>query len=54
MQGFLDKIGNLDTETTGGGQGDRICQLSFLVCNEDLEIETIHNDLCTPPPSHLL
>ena len=43
------KIIILDTETTGGGQGDRICQLSFLVCNEELEIETIYNDLCTPP-----
>ncbi len=43
------KIIILDTETTGGGQGDRICQLSFLVCNEDLEIKTIHNDLCSPP-----
>ena len=35
------KIIILDTETTGGGQGDRICQLSFLVCNEELEIEAI-------------
>ncbi len=43
------KIIILDTETTGAGQSDRICQLSFLVCNEDLEIEAIYNDLCTPP-----
>ena len=43
------KIIILDTETTGSAQSDRICQLSFLVCNEDLEIETIYNDLCTPP-----
>ena len=43
------KIIILDTETTGGGPSDRICQLSFLVCNEDLEIEAIYNDLCTPP-----
>lgn len=43
------KIIILDTETTGGGSSDRICQLSFLVCNEDLEIEAIYNDLCTPP-----
>ena len=43
------KIIILDTETTGGGISDRICQLSFLVCNEDLEIEAIYNDLCIPP-----
>jgi exodeoxyribonuclease X len=43
------KIIILDTETTGSAQSDRICQLSFLVCNEELEIETIYNDLCTPP-----
>lgn len=43
------KIIILDTETTGMSENDRICQLSFLVCNEELEIEAIYNDLCTPP-----
>ncbi len=43
------KIIILDTETTGSGVSDRICQLSFLVCNEDLEIEAVFNDLCVPP-----
>lgn len=43
------KIIILDTETTGSGPSDRICQLSFLVCNVDLEIEAIYNDMCTPP-----
>ena len=37
------KIIILDTETTGSGVSDRICQLSFLVCNEDLEIEAVFN-----------
>lgn len=43
------KIIILDTETTGGGVSDRICQLSFLVCDEELEIEAVYNDLCIPP-----
>lgn len=43
------KIIVLDTETTGMFEKDRICQLSYLVLNEDFEIEEIHNDLCLPP-----
>lgn len=43
------KIIVLDTETTGMLEKDRICQLSYLVMNEEFEIEEIHNDLCTPP-----
>ena len=43
------KIIILDTETTGMMEKDRICQLSYLVLNEEFEIEEIHNDLCTPP-----
>ncbi len=43
------KIIILDTETTGNKQEDRICQLSYLVLNEDLEIEEIHNELVKPP-----
>lgn len=43
------KIIVLDTETTGMLEKDRICQLSYLVLNEEFEIEEIHNDLCTPP-----
>lgn len=39
----------LDTETTGAGEADRICQLSYLVCDEQGEILELHNDLCTPP-----
>lgn len=39
----------LDTETTGATQADRICQLSYLVCNEKGEILELHNELCTPP-----
>jgi exodeoxyribonuclease X len=38
----------LDTETTGAGEADRICQLSYLVVDENGEILEIHNDLCTP------
>ena len=41
----------LDTETTGTAQADRICQLSYLVCDEQGEILEIHKDLCTPPLS---
>ena len=43
------KIIVLDTETTGMFEKDRICQLSFLVLNEEFEIEEVHNDLCKPP-----
>ena len=43
------KIIILDTETTGNKEEDRICQLSFLVINENLEIEEIHNELVKPP-----
>lgn len=39
----------LDTETTGAGEADRICQLSYLVVDERGEILEVHNDLCTPP-----
>lgn len=42
----------LDTETTGTGERDRICQLSFLVAQRVLvgcEIEAVHNNLCRPP-----
>ena len=43
------KIIILDTETTGSAEADRICQLSYLVCDEHGEILEVHNDLCTPP-----
>jgi len=43
------KIIILDTETTGNKDEDRICQLSYLVINENLEIEEIHNELVKPP-----
>jgi exodeoxyribonuclease X len=43
------KIVILDTETTGNKENDRICQLSYLVLNENLEIEEIHNELVKPP-----
>ncbi len=43
------KIIILDTETTGVLEEDRICQLSYLVVNENGEIEEVHDDLCTPP-----
>ena len=39
----------LDTETTGTKEADRILQLSFLVTNENNEIEEIHDTLCMPP-----
>ncbi|WP_457559899.1 exonuclease domain-containing protein [Caminibacter sp.] len=39
----------LDTETTGNKEQDRICQLSYLVMNENFEIEEIHNELVKPP-----
>ncbi|DAB36556.1 MAG TPA: DNA polymerase III subunit epsilon, partial [Sulfurospirillum cavolei] len=43
------KIIVLDTETTGMFEKDRICQLSFLVLNEEFEIEEVHDALCKPP-----
>ena len=43
------KIIMLDTETTGNKDEDRICQLSYIVANENLEIEEIHNELVKPP-----
>ncbi len=39
----------LDTETTGNKEEDRICQLSYLVMNENFEIEEIHDELVKPP-----
>ncbi len=45
----MRKIIILDTETTGVAEADRICQLSYLVCDEKGEILELHNDLCTPP-----
>ncbi len=38
----------LDTETTGNKDEDRICQLSYLVVNENFEIEEIYNELVRP------
>jgi len=38
----------LDTETTGTKEADRIVQLSFLVTDENNEIEEIHDTLCMP------
>ena len=46
---YCMKIIILDTETTGMLEKDRICQLSYLVLNEEFEIEEVHNDLCMPP-----
>jgi exodeoxyribonuclease X len=43
------KIIILDTETTGNKEEDRIIQLSYLVMNENLEIEEIHDELVKPP-----
>ncbi len=43
------KIVILDTETTGNKDADRICQLSYIVLNENLEIEEIYNELVKPP-----
>jgi len=39
----------LDTETTGTKEEDRIIQLSFLVTDENNEIEEIHDTLCKAP-----
>jgi len=43
------KIVILDTETTGTETEDRICQLSYLVADENGEVTQIHDALCTPP-----
>ncbi len=43
------KIIVLDTETTGVTELDRICQLAYIVLNEEGQVEEIHNALCTPP-----
>lgn len=43
------KIIVLDTETTGMFEKDRICQLSYLVLDEEFEVEEVHNELCMPP-----
>jgi len=43
------KIVILDTETTGTLKEDRICQLSYLVLNQDGTIEEVHDDLCLAP-----
>ena len=39
----------LDTETTGTKEADRVLQLSFLVTDENNEIEEIHDTFCMPP-----
>lgn len=39
----------LDTETTGTGEADRICQLSYLLVDDSSKILEVHNELCTPP-----
>jgi len=39
----------LDTETTGSGSEDRICQLAFLVMDESGEVVEHYDELCTPP-----
>ncbi|MDR0664113.1 MAG: 3'-5' exonuclease [Helicobacteraceae bacterium] len=38
----------LDTETTGGGEKDRICQLAFLVARTKEPLK-LFNSLCKPP-----
>ena len=38
----------LDTETTGTKDEDKIIQLSYLVTDENNEIEEIHDTLCNP------
>jgi exodeoxyribonuclease X len=43
------KIVILDSETTGNSEGDRICQLAFVVTNPLLEIEECYNQLVKPP-----
>ena len=39
----------LDTETTGTQEEDRIIQLSFIITNENNEIEEISNNFCMSP-----
>ena len=39
----------LDTETTGTKEEDRIIQLSFIITNENNEIEEISDNFCMPP-----
>ena len=39
----------LDTETTGVSEEDRICQLSFIVADEEGNIKEVHNRLTKPP-----
>ncbi len=43
------KIVILDTETTGVADEDRIIQLSYLVVNQNGEIEEVHDALCSAP-----
>jgi DNA polymerase III epsilon subunit-like protein len=43
------KLVILDTETTGTKEEDRIIQLSFLVTDENNEIEEIHDTFCKAP-----
>ncbi len=38
----------LDTETTGAGPADRLCQIAFIVAQNGVEL-TLHQDLCKPP-----
>ena len=38
----------LDTETTGAGPSDRLCQIAFLVAQNGADL-TLHQDLCKPP-----
>ena len=38
----------LDTETTGADAEDRICQLAFIVCDENLNIIEHHCEFCHP------
>ncbi len=39
----------LDTETTGTDAEDRICQLAFLVLDEEGEVVEHYDELCLPP-----
>jgi DNA polymerase III epsilon subunit-like protein len=38
----------LDTETTGAGPNDRLCQIAFLVAQNGADL-SLHQDLCKPP-----
>lgn len=51
VKGVFLKVVILDTETTGANSEDRICQLSYIVLDRDLEIESFYDDLCKPPLS---